>query len=283
MTECRTVTPHYFAAMEIPLLNGRDFADTDTKQTPNVVVINEAFARRHFAEEDPLGHRIVLQGQLRDPLLVVGVVGNVRDFGLDEPPTPEAYLPYLQDPLSETYERSMTIVVRTKTGPGALAETLRAELLSMDKNLPVYALKPMTEYLRDSLSRRRFNMVLLSVFAAVALLLAGIGIYGLISFSVAQRTHEIGIRVAVGAQAGDILKLVIGHAMRLTLIGVGVGVTAALVLTRLMESLLFEVSATDPLTFGVVSAALTGVALAACFVPARRATKVDPIVALRCE
>ena len=283
MTECRTVTPHYFETMEIPLLTGRDFADTDTVQTPNVIVINEAFARQHFPGEDPLGHRITLQGQLRDPLLIVGVVGNVRDFGLDEQPTAEAYYPYLQNPLSETYERSVTIVVRTKSDAGAMAETLRAELLSLDKTLPVTALKPMTGYLRDSLSRRRFNMVLLSVFAAVALLLAVIGIYGVISYSVAQRTREIGIRVAVGAQAQDILKLVLGQAMLLTLLGVAVGLAASLALTRLMESLLFEVSATDPLTFAVISAILAGVALAACFVPARRAAKVDPMKALRHE
>ncbi len=283
LTECRTITPSYFESMDIPLSMGRDFADTDTKQSPNVAVINEAFARRHFAEEDPLGHRIKLQGQFRDPLLIVGVVGNVRDLGLDEPPTPEVYFPYLQNPLSETYERSTTIVIRTKSDPAAIAGALRAELLSLDKTLPVYALKPMTEYLRDSLSRRRFNMVLLSVFAAVALLLATVGIYGVISYSVAQRTHEIGIRVAVGAQAQDILKLVIGQAMLLTLVGVALGLGAAFGLTRLMESLLFEVSATDPLTFAVIAAVLTGVALAACFVPARRATKVDPIVALRYE
>jgi putative ABC transport system permease protein len=283
ITECRTVTPHYFETMEIPLLEGRDFADTDTGQTPNVVIINEAFARQHFAGEDPLGHRITLQGQLRDPLLIVGVVGNVRDFGLDAQPTAEAYYPYLQNPLSETYDRSVTIVVRTKSDAGAMAEPLRAEMLSLDKTLPVTALKPMTGYLRDSLSRRRFNMVLLSVFAVVAFLLAVIGIYGVISYSVAQRTREIGIRVAVGAQAQDILKLVLGQAMLLTLLGVAVGLAAALALTRLMESLLFEVSTTDPLTFAVISAILAGVALAACFVPARRAAKVDPMKALRYE
>jgi putative ABC transport system permease protein len=283
LTECRTITPHYFDAMEIPLLKGRDFTENDTKQTPNVAVINEAFARRHFAEEDPIGHRIKLQGQFRDPLLIVGVVGNVRDFGLDEQPTPEAYLPYLQNPLSETYDRSLTIVVRTKSDPGTIAGALRADLFSLDKSLPVQKLKPMSEYLRDSLSRRRFNMVLLSVFASVALLLAAVGIYGVISYGVAQRTHEIGIRVAIGAQARDILKLVIGQAMLLTLVGIAAGLASAFALTRLMESLLFGVSATDPLTFAMISVILTGVALGACFVPARRAMKVDPIVALRYE
>jgi putative ABC transport system permease protein len=283
MTECRTITPRYFESMGIPLLKGRDIADTDTKKTPNVIVINEAFARQHFAEEEPLGHRITLQGQFRDPPLIVGVAGNVRDLALDEQPTPEIYYPYLQSPLSETFDRSMTIVVRTKSDPAAMSDSLRGELLSTDKTLPVYALKPMTEYLHDSLSRRRFNMVLLSVFAAVALLLAAVGIYGVISYSVAQRTHEMGIRIAVGAQARDIFKLVIGQAMLLTLLGVAVGLASSFALTRLMESLLFEVSSTDPLTFAAISAILTGTALAACFTPARRATKVDPMVALRYE
>ena len=283
LAECRTITPNYFESMEIPLMRGRDFAETDTKKTPNVAVINEAFAHQHFADEDPLGHRIILQGQFRDPLLIVGVVGNVRDFGLDEQPTPEIYYPYLQNPLNETYNRSMTIVVRTKSDAAAMTDSLRAELLSLDKTLPVYALKPMTEYLRDSLSRRRFNMVLLSVFAAVALLLAAVGIYGVISYSVAQRTHEIGIRVAVGAHARDILRLVVGQAMSLTLVGVALGLGASFALTRVIESLLFEVSPTDPLTFAVIASVLTGVALTACFVPAHRATKVDPMVALRYE
>jgi putative ABC transport system permease protein len=160
---------------------------------------------------------------------------------------------------------------------------LRAELTSLDKSLPVYALKPMTEYLRDSLSRRRFNMVLLSVFGGVALLLAAVGIYGVISYGVTQRIHEIGIRMAVGARDRDILKLVVGQALVLTLTGVAAGLAAALALTRLMESLLFEVSATDPLTFAAISLLLTVVALAACFVPARRAIKVDPMIALRYE
>ena len=283
LTECRLVTPRYFESMSIPLLKGRDFTPTDTKQSPNVAIINDAFARRHFGDEDPLGHRVNLQGQLRDPLVIVGVVGNIRGFGLDQAPTPELYYPYLQDPLSETLSRAMTLVIRTETNPGAMSETLRTELLSLDKALPVYALKPMTEYVHDSLARRRFNMVLLSVFAGVALLLAAVGIYGVISYTVAQRTHEIGIRVAMGAHARDILKMVIGQAMLLTLVGIVLGLAAAVGLTRLMESLLFEVSATDPLTFAMIALILSAVALSACFVPARRATKVDPMIALRYE
>jgi putative ABC transport system permease protein len=282
-TEYHVVTPRYFESMGIPLLAGRDFAWTDTKQSPNVVVINQAFARRHFAGESPLGHRLRLQGQERDPLLIVGVVGDVRQLGLDKQPVPEAFVPFLQDPLSETYQRSMTIVARTKSDPGAVAGSLRAALTSLDKSLPVYDLKPMTEYLRDSLARRRFNLILLTAFSGVALALAAVGIYGVISYGVTQRTHEIGIRMALGAEKGDVLWLVVRQGMLMALGGVAIGLLASFALTRLMETLLFGVSVTDPLTFSVIALLLTSVALLACFIPARRATKVDPMVALRYE
>ena len=282
-TEYHVVTPRYFESMGIPLLAGRDFAWTDTKQSPNVVVINQAFARRHFAGESPLGHRLRLQGQERDPLLIVGVVGDVRQLGLDKQPVPEAFVPFLQDPLSETYQRSMTIVARTQSDPGAVAGSLRAALTSLDKSLPVYDLKPMTEYLRDSLARRRFNLILLTAFSGVALALAAVGIYGVISYGVTQRTHEIGIRMALGAEKGDVLWLVVRQGMLMALGGVAIGLLASFALTRLMETLLFGVSVTDPLTFSVIALLLTSVALLACFIPARRATKVDPMVALRYE
>jgi putative ABC transport system permease protein len=253
LTEYRVVTPHYFDSMGIPLLRGRDFAEADTRQTPNVVVINEAFASRHFYQENPLGQRIKLQGQERDPLTIVGVVGNVRDLALDEQPTPEAYVPYLQDPLSTTYGRSMTIVTRTKADPATLAGPLRVALTSLDNSLPIYALKPMTEYLGESLARRRFNMVLLSIFSGLALVLAAVGIYGVISYGVTQRTHEMGIRMALGAQPRDVLRLVVQQAMLLTAGGVAIGLLASLALTRLLKSLLFNVSVTDPLTFAVIA------------------------------
>jgi predicted permease len=269
--------------MGIPLLSGRDVAHTDTRQSPNVVVINEVFARRHFAGENPIGHRLRLQGQERDPLLIVGVVGNVRQLGLDQQPTPEVYVPLLQDPLSTDYQRSMTIVAWTKSDPGAIAGPLRAALTSVDKSLPVYAVKAMTEHLRDSLARRRFNLVLLSVFSGVALALAAVGIYGVISYGVTQRTHEIGIRMALGAQSRDVLKLVVRQAMLVVLGGVAIGLFASLALTRLMKSLLFNVGVTDPLTFAVIALLMTLIALLACLIPARRATKVDPLVALRYE
>jgi putative ABC transport system permease protein len=261
-TEYRVVTPRYFESMGMSLLSGRDFAPTDTRQSPNVVVINDVFARRHFAGENPLGHRLRLQGQERDP---------------------EIYVPFLQDPLGTDYQRSMIIVVRTQSDPGAIAGTLRAAVTSVDKSLPVYALKPMTEYLRDSLARRRFNLILLTVFSGIALALAAVGIYGVISYGVTQRTHEMGIRMALGAKPRDVLKLVMGHAMLLTLGGVGLGLLAAWGLTRLMKSLLFDVGVTDPLTFLAIALLMILIALVAVLVPARRATKVDPLVALRYE
>jgi putative ABC transport system permease protein len=195
-----------------------------------VVVINDAFARRHFPGENPLGHRLKLQGQERDPLLIVGVIANVRNLALDEQPSPEAYVPFLQDPLSTNYQRSMTIVARSKSDPGTIAGPLRAALTSVDKGLPVYRLKPMTEHLHDSLARRRFNLILLTVFSCVALALAAVGIYGVISYGVTQRTHEMGIRMALGAKPRDVLKLVVRKAMALALGGVGIGILASLAL-----------------------------------------------------
>jgi len=246
-------------------------------------VINEIFAQRHFPGENPLGQRIRLQGQKRDPLLIVGVVGNVRHFSLGEPPSPEAYVPFLQDPLSDTYQRSMTIVARTKADTGAVAGPLRAALIAQDKSLPVYALKPMTEYLRDSLSRHRFNLILLSVFGVGALALAAVGVYGVISCGVAQRTHEIGIRLALGAGRRDVLKLILSQGLKLVLLGVVIGLGAAFALSRWMETLLFGVRPTDPLTFAGIAAVLLLVSLVACWIPARRATRVDPLVSLRSE
>ena len=283
IAEYRVVTPHYFEAMGIPPLAGRDVAETDTKQTPNVVVINDAFARQHFAGENPLGQRIKLQGQQRNPLLIVGVVGNVRNRGLDEQPTPEVYVPFLQDPLSQTYQRSMTIIARTKSEPSAVAGSLRVALTTLDKSLPVYAVKSMTEHLHETLTRRRFNLILLSIFGSVALALAAIGIYGVISYGINQRTHEIGIRLALGANRYDVLKLVVKQGMMLTLSGVALGLFAAWGLTRLIKTLLFDVSVTDPLTFIVIALLLAFVALLACSIPARRAMKVDPMIALRYE
>jgi putative ABC transport system permease protein len=282
-TEYLIVTPRYFESMGIPLLSGRDFAPTDTRQSPNVAVINDLFARRHFAGENPLGHRLKLQGQERDPLLIVGVVANVRTLALDEQPTPEVYVPFLQDPLFPNYQRAMTLVTRSQSDPAAIAGPVRAAVTSVDKSIPVYALKPLTDHMRDSLARRRFNLILLTVFSCVALALAAVGIYGVISYGVTQRTHEMGIRMALGAKPRDVLKLVVRQAMLLALGGVGIGLIASFALTRLMKGLLFSVSVTDPMTFVAIAVLMTLIALLACLIPARRATKVDPLIALRYE
>jgi putative ABC transport system permease protein len=189
----------------------------------------------------------------------------------------------LQDPLFPNYQRAMTLVARTKSDARAIAGPLRAALTSVDKSLPVYALKPLSEHLRESLNRRRFNLVLLSLFSGVALLLAAVGIYGVISYGVTQRTHEMGIRTALGAKPRDVLTLVIRQAMVPALVGVGIGLLASFALTRLIRGLLFSVSVTDPTTFVAIAVLMTLIALLACLIPARRATKVDPLVALRYE
>ena len=281
--EYGVVTPKYFETMGIPLLAGRDINSSDTKQSPNVVIINELLARRIFGDQNPLGQRMHLQNQERDPMIIVGVVGNIRRYGLEEQIAPEVYVPYLQDPLFPNHQRSMTIVVRTQSKPTAVASSLRDALMSLDRGLPIYAVKPMDEYLNDTLTRRRFNLTLLGIFGAVALLLAAVGIYGVISYGVSQRIQEIGIRLALGARTRDVLLMVIRQGMGLALLGIGLGLAGAFALTRLMKTLLFEVSPTDPVTFSLTASLLLLVALLACLLPARKATKVDPLVALRNE
>jgi putative ABC transport system permease protein len=274
------ISPNYFRVMGIPLLRGREFDDRDVDGATPVVIINQTFARRFFSDEDPIGKRFVYGSP--DPknpwITIVGVVADMRRTGFDKAARPETFLPEAQNP-----DNGLTIVARTTSDPVAFAGTLRSEVWSIDKDQSVYDIKTMQQTLAEMMSQRRFNMLLLGVFAGVALTLAAVGIYGVISYSVTQRTHEIGIRIALGAQSGDVLKLVVGQGMTLGLIGVVIGLFAAIVLTRLMSSLLFGVSATDAITFGATAIVLTGVALVASFVPARRAIKVDPMVALRCE
>jgi putative ABC transport system permease protein len=273
----RVISPDYFGTMGIPITSGRDFTDRDTGDAPAVVIINETMARRYWPGEDALGKRIRINST--DPWMeIVGVAGDVKHFGLDSQSRPEFYAPYLKDPWP-----FMTFVVRSTSDTKSMAGAMRNEVWAIDKDLPVPDIKPMDELLSVSIARRRFNMTLLGLFAAVALVLAAVGIYGVMSYSVTQRTHEIGIRMALGATQSNVMKLVVGQGVRLALIGVGIGLAGALALTRVLASLLFEVSTTDPVTFAIVSVLLTGVALAACFVPARRASKVDPMVALRYE
>jgi putative ABC transport system permease protein len=274
-------TPGYLRTMAIPLTKGRELAEQDTESAPMVTLINETMARDLWPNQDPLGKRIKFPGSEKTPQTwrtIVGVVSDVNQFALDKKPPMQIYLAEAQSPTS-----FMTLVVRTVSDPKTMIASVRQEIRAIDPDQAVYGIATMEELLSNSISLRRFSMLLLVVFAAVALTLAALGIYGVVSFSVTQRTREIGIRMALGAARGDIVKLVVSHGMALTLSGVAIGLIAAFGLTRLMTSLLYGVSATDPVTFAVISVILTGVALGACFVPARRATKVDPMVALRYE
>jgi putative ABC transport system permease protein len=278
MVNQRVVSPGYFQTMGIRIIKGRAFNDEDRRHTPRVVLINETLAERYFAGEDPIGKRIKIDNEKVPWSRIVGVVGDIRHDGLMERIEPETYVPYTQDSWGV-----MALVVRTTDDPAKLAAAVRDAVWAIDKDQPLFNVKTMDAILGHSLVAQRFNLILLGSFAGVALLMAMMGIYGVSAYAVSQRTQEIGIRMALGAQAGDVLKLILYWAMRLMLIGIAAGLAAAFVLTRLMESLLFGTSATDPLTFVVITFLLAGVALVACFVPARRATRVDPIVALRYE
>jgi putative ABC transport system permease protein len=270
------VTPRYFQTMGIPLLQGRDFSDYDTGETAPVIIVNEAFARKHFPNENPLG-KIVSAGAKRE---IVGVVGNVKPRGLDVESRPQLYLPYAQKPTIASF---FTFTIRTESAPLNLAAAVQNEIAALDKNLPVANVRTMDQIVSISLEQRRLTMALFRGFAAIAVLLAAIGVYGVVSYSVTQRTHELGIRVALGARWSDVLRLILKQGIALAIVGVAVGVGAAIALTRLMRSLLFQVAATDVATFVSVAVGLIAVVLLSCYVPARRATKVDPLVALRYE
>ncbi|HSB11413.1 MAG TPA: ABC transporter permease [Blastocatellia bacterium] len=277
VAEFRLVTPGYFRSIGIPLLSGRELTDRDDRSAPQTVLINHALADAIFPGEDPVGKRLLALDD--KPHEIVGVVGDARQWGLDRPADPEIYFPLAQ----VNFASEATLVLRTAGDPSTLAGALRQAVREASADAPVFRVKTMMEVLADSTSQQRFNMSLMTIFAAVALVMAAIGLYGVISYSVTQRTHEIGVRLALGASTGDVLKLVVGQGMLLAGAGVALGLCAAFGLTRLLSTLLFGVSPTDPLTFAVISLILIGVALAACFVPARRATKVDPMVALRYE
>jgi putative ABC transport system permease protein len=279
----RNVGGDYFRTMGIPLLKGRDFNTQDEADTPLVGVINEAMARQYFPDENPLGARIWWARAEGEPrwITIVGVVGDVKHFGLDQPEMPAIYTPYAQ--LLHSWKRWMNVVVRSEGDPATIANMVKGQIWTVDKELPVTKVRTMTEVMASSVASQRFMMLLLGIFAAVALALASVGIYGLMSYSITERTHEIGIRMALGAQARDVLRMVVGQGLKLILSGVALGLVGAFALTRIMSSLLFGVSAVDPLTFLTVSAVLSVVALLACYIPARRATKVDPMIALRYE
>jgi putative ABC transport system permease protein len=267
------VSPDFFKTLRIPLLKGRLLVGTDGADAPPVVVVNEALARSYFPNEDPLGKRI---GHARRE--IVGVVGNVRHAALEDEAKPEVYLPLAQFPRG-----FMTLAVRASGDPLQTLAAVRGQVRAIDKDQSVSNIHTMEELLANSVGPRRFNLLLLGLFALLGLTLGTVGIYGVISYAVSRRTHEIGIRIALGAQTTDVLQMVIWRGMGVAIAGVAVGLAAALALTRVMKNLLFNVSATDPATFALIALLLVSVALIAIYIPARRATKVDPIQALRHE
>jgi putative ABC transport system permease protein len=276
--DIRSATPEYFQTMQIPLLKGRFFTDQDTREGRPVAIIDETLAQHYFPNEDPLGKRVEFQQGKPIWREIVGVVGRVKHKALDVEFKDNLYSPHAQVSYS-----TMFLVVRTVNDPMSLVSAVRGSIKAVDKDQPVHKVTAMEQLLADSLGQRRLSVMLFGLFAAVAMVLAAVGLYGVISYSVTQRTNEIGIRMALGAERSDIFKMVIGQGLALTLAGVGLGLAGAFALTRVMSSLLFNVTPTDPVTFALVPLLLAGAALVACFVPARRATRVDPMVALRCE
>jgi putative ABC transport system permease protein len=282
VVQTRTILGDYFSIMSIPLLRGREFSAQDRENSPVAVVVNETFVRQFFANQDPLGARIEWS---RDKpaswKTIIGVVGDVKHFGLDQPEEPAVYDLYSQ--MDEPWKRWMSLVVRSPRDPGELTLQVEAQIWALDRSIPPTAVRTMKDVMDASVTPRKFNLTLMMIFAAVALALAAVGIYGVVAYSVTQRTHEIGVRVALGAQPRDVIRLVLGEGARLAVLGAILGLAAAAALTRFMDSLLFGVAARDPLTFLAVAAILVCVAAAACCIPARRAMRVDPMVALRYE
>ena len=281
-------SPAYLQTLGITVLRGRSFSPHDTPGTPLVALIDEVFARQYFPNEDPLGKRLRQTGApATETREIIGIVRHVEHSNLEglSATNGEVYFAFNQIPVERVsrFVRRVNLLVRTSVDPLSVAAPVRGQIAALDKDQAVFNVRTMEQALAKSVAARRFSMILLTVFAALALILAGVGIYGVISYSVAQRTREVGIRMALGAQTTDVLKLVVRDGLKLVVIGVLVGLGGAVILTRLMSTLLFGVTPTDSLTYGAVTLVLIGVALAACYIPARRATKVDPLVALRFE
>ncbi len=277
----RVVTPDYFQTMGIPHLRGRSFTEQDQGNTPGVVIVNEALANRYWPNEDAIGKRLGSFEEVPGKqkwLEIVGVVGNVRHKAIEMEVMEEVYFPYKQSP-----GNFMNLVVRTTSDPASMVPAIRSQVLSVDKDQPVSDIMTMDQRVAKSVAAKRFVMFLLGAFSILALGLASVGIYGVMAYLVTQRTQEIGVRMALGAQKRDVLKLVVRKGMALAIIGAAIGLVASLALTRLMRSLLFEVTPTDWLTFVTASTVLLIAALLASYIPAHRATKVDPLTALRYE
>jgi putative ABC transport system permease protein len=275
----RTISPHYLEAMGIPLRHGRHILPSDQANTGRVIIINEFFAKKHFPNEDPLGKRLNFGGEEEaDNYEIIGVAGNIKHGSLLEETVPEVYVPFMQEPW-----HTMSIVARAEGDPLQLAGAVQREIQAIDRDQPIYNARTLERVVSESLAPQRVTMGMLGIFALIALVLASVGIYAVMSYAVAQRTHEIGIRMALGAQPGDILRMVVHQGMLLALTGIALGLVASYWLMQAMARILYGVSATDPLTFAGISALLLLVAFTANYIPARRATKVDPMIALRYE
>jgi putative ABC transport system permease protein len=265
--------------MGIPLLRGRNFTDQEASEAKHVVLISESLAERYFPGEDPLGKRITVpMSEKPVPTEIIGMVGDVRYDSLTDQAEPTVYLPH-----PELTYGFMTLIIRTDGDPAAMTPVVRDELRAMDSDQPVSDVRTMDQVMAETVSRPRFNTLLFGLFAGLATLLAGVGIFGVMNYSVTLRTRELGIRMALGAQPGKVLMLILRQGLLLTLIGIGIGLAGALALTRVISGLLFGVVATDPVTFAAIVLLLAAVSLVACYIPARRATKVDPVIALRYE
>ena len=275
--QIRTASPDYFRVIQTPLIAGRFFTDADTADAPQVVIVNEALAKKFWPNENAVGKRITFDDPRKDPkwVTIVGIVGDIRSSSLNEAAPPEYYLPHTQAPY-----REMLLTIRSQQDVGSLTSSIRRQVATLDPDQPIARVRTLDEVASDSVAPRRLAVVLIGVFAGIALLLASIGIYGVISYSVAERTHEIGVRMALGAQNTNILKLVIGHAAKLMLAGLAIGLFACFFVTRILQSLLYHVGAFDAGTFLFVLAVLCLAALLASYIPARRATRADPMIAL---
>jgi putative ABC transport system permease protein len=285
----RVARPGYFQAMNIPLVQGRDFTDRDKLHAPEVVIVNEKLAKAYWPNGDAVGKRLTLDDPRKNPLwlTVVGVIRNVKQWEWTGEPDYEFYLAFAQNTgfyeSTNPWFSAMTLVVRTSGEPLAFSKAVQNAAWSIDKNLPLSHVQTYDQIIADSVWRQRFNLMLVGLFAALALLLAAVGIYGVMAYSVTERTHEIGIRMALGAKQGDVLRLLVREGMALAAIGAAIGLAGAFVLTRFLSDLLYQVKANDPVVFAAVPPLLAAVAFLASYVPARRATRVDPMIALRCE
>ncbi|HEX7779565.1 MAG TPA: FtsX-like permease family protein, partial [Vicinamibacterales bacterium] len=274
----RAISSGYFDTLGVPLLRGRFLTPRDTEKPPMVAVVDDAFAKRYFPNEDPIGHGIDIGNGSDGFYEIVGVVGNINYSGLEASPPPTMYVPFKQDLFG-----TMWVLVKSTGEPSQLAGAVRQTVREIDRRLPAYSITPLATVLSESVASRRFSMVLLGVFALLAIVLAAVGLYGVVAYTVSQRTREIGLRMAIGARPGDVLRMVVGGGMKLAAIGVAIGLAAAVGVARLVEKLLFGVTPSDPASYGATALILLAVAALASYVPARRAMRVDPLSALQAE